>query len=255
MRPIDQPLWRYNQPGTLRYLVVDELHTFDGAQGSDLACLVRRLKHHISVDSSRFACVGTSATVGDELGQLLEYATSIFDQPFDDSSVIREDRYSSAEFLQGFELRHTRFPQADEMALLSPQHYANPVAYLNAQIPLWFPERDLVLPADLESDDGRRLRIALGELLRGHSMLHVLLQDLQQQGILSEQQCCDSLQVMLASSPEHATLVLQSFVALLAQARLDVLEAPADQQNGWPRVSLDRCGPLCSCVPSFGCGS
>ena len=55
MRPIDQPLWRYNQPGTLRYLVVDELHTFDGAQGSDLACLVRRLKHHISVDSSRFA--------------------------------------------------------------------------------------------------------------------------------------------------------------------------------------------------------
>jgi DEAD/DEAH box helicase domain-containing protein len=231
MRPIDQPLWRYNQPGTLRYLVVDELHTFDGAQGSDLACLVRRLKHHISVDSSRFACVGTSATVGDELGQLLEYATSIFDQPFDDSSVIREDRYSSAEFLQGFELRHTRFPQADEMALLSPQHYANPVAYLNAQIPLWFPERDLVLPADLESDDGRRLRIALGELLRGHSMLHVLLQDLQQQGILSEQQCCDSLQVMLASSPEHATLVLQSFVALLAQARLDVLEAPADQQK------------------------
>ncbi|STI68931.1 helicase superfamily protein [Escherichia coli] len=58
MRPGDQPLWRYNQPGSLRYLVVDELHTFDGAQGSDLACLVRRLKHHIGVDNQRFACVG-----------------------------------------------------------------------------------------------------------------------------------------------------------------------------------------------------
>ncbi len=37
MRPGDQPLWRYDQPGSLRYLVVDRLHTFDGAQGSDLA--------------------------------------------------------------------------------------------------------------------------------------------------------------------------------------------------------------------------
>ncbi|WP_395236937.1 hypothetical protein, partial [Salmonella sp. ZJHZ21_0184] len=55
MRPGDQKLWRYNQPGSLRYLVVDELHTFDGAQGSDLACLVRRLKHHIGVDDKRFA--------------------------------------------------------------------------------------------------------------------------------------------------------------------------------------------------------
>ena len=33
-----------NEAETLRYLVVDELHTFDGAQGTDLACLIRRLK-------------------------------------------------------------------------------------------------------------------------------------------------------------------------------------------------------------------
>ncbi len=72
MRPVDQPLWRYNTPGCLRFLVVDELHTFDGAQRSDLACLVRRLKHHVAVDNGQFACVGTSATVGDELGQLLD---------------------------------------------------------------------------------------------------------------------------------------------------------------------------------------
>ena len=36
IRPGDQRLWRRNEPGTLRYLVVDELHTFDGAQGTDL---------------------------------------------------------------------------------------------------------------------------------------------------------------------------------------------------------------------------
>src|SRR5690554_3152365 len=36
MRPKDQKIWRANRPGVLRYLVVDELHTFDGAQGTDL---------------------------------------------------------------------------------------------------------------------------------------------------------------------------------------------------------------------------
>jgi len=32
MRPQDQPLWRLNDRGVLRYLVLDELHTYDGAQ-------------------------------------------------------------------------------------------------------------------------------------------------------------------------------------------------------------------------------
>ena len=33
-RPSDFPLWQHNAAGTLRFLVVDELHTFDGAQGT-----------------------------------------------------------------------------------------------------------------------------------------------------------------------------------------------------------------------------
>ena len=31
-------LWRHNQPSTLRHLVADELRTFGGLQGTDLAC-------------------------------------------------------------------------------------------------------------------------------------------------------------------------------------------------------------------------
>lgn len=41
MRPQDQALWRFNEPGVLRYLVLDELHTYDGAQGADVGCLIR----------------------------------------------------------------------------------------------------------------------------------------------------------------------------------------------------------------------
>jgi len=43
IRPKDRQLWSQNNPQTLRYIVVDELHTFDGAQGTDLALLLRRL--------------------------------------------------------------------------------------------------------------------------------------------------------------------------------------------------------------------
>lgn len=32
MRPQDQRLWRNNDPGVLQYLILDELHTYDGAR-------------------------------------------------------------------------------------------------------------------------------------------------------------------------------------------------------------------------------
>ena len=43
----------------VKYLVVDELHTFDGAQGSDLAMLIRRLKARLEVKTDQLICVGT----------------------------------------------------------------------------------------------------------------------------------------------------------------------------------------------------
>ena len=37
-------LWTYNtaDPNILQFLVLDELHTYDGAQGTDVANLIRR---------------------------------------------------------------------------------------------------------------------------------------------------------------------------------------------------------------------
>ena len=50
LRPQDQRLWRFNHTiGVLRYLVLDELHTYDGAQGADVACLIRRLKERLDI--------------------------------------------------------------------------------------------------------------------------------------------------------------------------------------------------------------
>ena len=107
LRPSDQGIWRHNERGTLRFLVVDEIHTFDGAQGTDLACLVRRLKRRLQVDDGSLCCVGTSATLGgpEAAAELRVYAKAVFGEPFDESAVIGESRVDTAAFLahaQGF---------------------------------------------------------------------------------------------------------------------------------------------------------
>jgi len=102
IRPEDRPLWLHNTPDTLRFIVVDELHTFDGAQGSDLACLVRRLKARLAIEPGYLCCVGTSATLGtkEEQEDLLEYATAVFGEPFTKDAVIEESRLGPGEFLE-----------------------------------------------------------------------------------------------------------------------------------------------------------
>ena len=48
----------------LRFLVLDELHTYRGRQGSDVAMLVRRVRDRLEAD--QLQCVGTSATLASE---------------------------------------------------------------------------------------------------------------------------------------------------------------------------------------------
>ncbi|MCY4080256.1 MAG: DEAD/DEAH box helicase [Caldilineaceae bacterium] len=47
----------------LSYLVLDELHTYRGRQGADVAMLVRRVRERFNQD---LLCIGTSATMGSE---------------------------------------------------------------------------------------------------------------------------------------------------------------------------------------------
>src|SRR5216683_8428177 len=47
----------------LRFLVLDELHTYRGRQGADVAMLVRRVRERLNLN---LLCVGTSATMASE---------------------------------------------------------------------------------------------------------------------------------------------------------------------------------------------
>ncbi|MBT9581742.1 hypothetical protein IV102_00240 [bacterium] len=105
LRPYDRRLWRHNGPEALRYLVLDELHTYDGAQGSDVACLIRRLKARLGITPGALCAVGTSATVGGGSGRhssvkLTEFATQVFGEYFTVDSVVEEDRQELDEVIE-----------------------------------------------------------------------------------------------------------------------------------------------------------
>jgi DEAD/DEAH box helicase domain-containing protein len=216
MRPADQPLWRYNDPGMLRYLVVDELHTFDGAQGTDLACLIRRLRYRLQV-KDELACVGTSATIGgaESAGQLIKYATQIFSSEFDIGSVVLEDRLLPSEFMAA-ELQYFRWPSAEQIQTMPPERYTSEAEYVAAHAGLWF-ERP---PAGLASNDAltrQRAQVALGDMLCRHTALAEILAKC---ATLSDVDLVlKHLAQVWSMAPAQVSMLLASLVALISAAR------------------------------------
>ncbi|WP_029146238.1 DEAD/DEAH box helicase [Microbacterium luticocti] len=103
LRPADQPLWQQSAK-SLQYLVLDEFHTYDGAQGTDVAMLLRRLGLAVSRnggDPTRITPVATSATLGDQNdpSSMIAFANTVFGERFDASAVVTETRLSAREWI------------------------------------------------------------------------------------------------------------------------------------------------------------
>lgn len=162
VRPEDSQLWHDNEPDTLKYFVVDELHTFDGAQGTDLACLLRRLTDRLGTKTDSMCFVGTSATMGgdDETTKVCEYASQIFNTTFEPSSVVTEDRLKPEEFFT-HESQNLTIPtvqQADTLLRLETGIETD--TYLHAAYEAWIGE---TTNADIESPE---FRLSLGKQLK-----------------------------------------------------------------------------------------
>jgi hypothetical protein len=113
VRKKDHKIFRHDPP---KYLVLDEIHTYTGVLGAEVACLLRRFKEHVHLQLGRLCCIGTSATLirkqdappdapvaissqldqslaGDSPAQeLLNFASSLFGEPFEspEHSLIQE---------------------------------------------------------------------------------------------------------------------------------------------------------------------
>ena len=85
----------------LEFLVLDELHTYRGRQGADVAMLVRRIRAQLNADN--LLCIGTSATMSsvgstaDRQSAVAQVASKIFDADIPAQQVILEElEYATA---------------------------------------------------------------------------------------------------------------------------------------------------------------
>ena len=171
VRPKDAGLWKDNAPDTLKYIAVDELHTFDGAQGTDLACLLRRLKSRLWTPAGYLCCIGTSATMGskDNGKGILEYASEIFGEPFEENAVITEDRLSPTEFFADSDITDFTIPADEQIKkLITLTQQDDEEAYIAEAVKAWMnlPGIDITFPEG---------KIALGEQLMHHSFMQVMI--------------------------------------------------------------------------------
>lgn len=226
IRQADRGIWAENEPDTLRYLVVDELHSFDGAQGTDLACLIRRVKARLKTPENHLGCVGTSATLGgkDSSKAMIDFAELIFGEPFSDHPIINETRKTERDHIikgddDNLEVRDTELPGPEHHDALSPAAYPGIDAFVAAQLPLWFEtsftDYGIAAP-DLTTLDGR---VQLADLLRRHNFLRSFLRYFKN-GVLEEAAILADLKSRRASwDVEHHKLIINSFVSLCAVAR------------------------------------
>ncbi|GAA0187842.1 DEAD/DEAH box helicase [Glutamicibacter creatinolyticus] len=138
LRPQDALIWKKSAT-SLQYVVLDEFHTYDGAQGTDVAMLLRRLgltlkshwpeeldDHPVLGEEDRERPLGlvtpvaTSATLGSkgDPDAMLEFAATVFGEEFDASAVITETRLS-AETWCGTGVEADHYTLEDIAALLS----------------------------------------------------------------------------------------------------------------------------------------
>ncbi len=97
IRPADIDLFDGANPGTWRFIVMDEAHVYDGAQGTEVALLMRRLKQRVAPNAA-LQCIATSASLtgsvrNDPRGEAMKFAANLFDAPFEyrDADPARQD--------------------------------------------------------------------------------------------------------------------------------------------------------------------
>ncbi|WP_438388726.1 DEAD/DEAH box helicase [Actinopolyspora saharensis] len=219
-RSEDAPLWR---DPDVRYVVVDEFHTYDGAQGTDVAMLLRRLAAATATSEpgkplGSICPVATSATLAANDGDggatdLTSVASSVFGTEFPPESVIDEQRCAAEEFVPPDTLAwELPLPSADELAALPApaQHEDEKFA-------------DLVEKVTGTRDTDPHV---LGRDLKRHILTRAVLVSLSGE-VKSSSEVLDQLRLSGAYSwgeaisrrPEVAADALARLLALLSHAR------------------------------------
>jgi hypothetical protein len=157
----------------LRFLVLDELHTYRGRQGADVALLVRRVRERLSPE--KLQCIGTSATMASE-GSLEDrnqivarVASKLFATEVSVSSVVGETLRRLTDASRDRSLHETLGPAVDAGVprdISDAQLRTHPLAvWVETNLGICFPEAEqrwVRLPPLGLGEAARRLSLHAG---------------------------------------------------------------------------------------------
>ncbi len=116
LRPEDSVLF---QSGAWRYIVLDEAHTYSGAQGIEVSMLIRRVKHRLEKSPDEVQCIATSATLtNDDASEAAKFARNLFGESFGESDIIFGDPdhdYAKPDSRYSIDARAYLHPEFDEL--------------------------------------------------------------------------------------------------------------------------------------------
>ena len=237
VRPDDAKLWKDNNFNSLKFIVVDELHTFDGAQGTDLAVLLRRLKSRLFTPDNYLCCVGTSATMGSkEHGEALrKYASDIFGENFDEKSIITEDRLSPLEFFDDTDIDYFDIPtkKALEPLYEISQGKFDEVEYIKIAANAWFDKN-----YDREFIKSKTFRVNLSEDLKRCKFFRDIVETLDSKS-MEYAYINDKLKSFyeeFKGDDNYFISLVDSILALTSYARLD--GGSGDRMNPFLQVNI-----------------
>jgi ATP-dependent helicase YprA (DUF1998 family) len=118
LRPKDSPFFDGETAGHWRFIVLDEVHVYSGAGGTEIAMLLRRVRDRVNgSQQGKLQCFGTSATLGrgrEDYPALAEFATALFGEPFE-WGVAHQDVVGP---------HHERLTRASAAHRLAPETYS-----------------------------------------------------------------------------------------------------------------------------------
>lgn len=172
----------------LKFLVLDELHTYRGRQGADVAMLVRRVRERLGGDSMQ--CIGTSATMAsgesreDRNAQVAAVASRLFATAIDPFHVVTETLVRNTNPAETAESVAAQLPTVIHTGLSSSLSNAS---LRNHPLAVWVETR-----LGIERVEGnkwvrarpRTLSQAVGELARDSGCLSASCTDALQQFLL-----------------------------------------------------------------------
>ena len=216
MRQRFSTLWKGNidtENKALKFIVLDELHTYDGAQGTDVANLIRRLKLKLGLPKGTLCPIGTSATIGNGTGsksRLCEYASDVFGERFDEQYVIEEHRVPVDEYVTA---AVTNLPDAKLIKTCVFSANDTVDSYMKRLCKVWLMD-STISPVDA----GNRLRRM--EIVK--SLLEILSKGILSQALLQKRLIDENAnyrRLCLQDGERVCTIALENLMALIAFAK------------------------------------